>query len=188
MAAAPAAKARYRATVRFTEHGIPHITAKDFGSLGFGSGYAAAEASICILADTVVTARGQRSRWFGPNKRYDDQVSMEGSNLQFDTLVADLHQRRVVEKLLKSKAGPGNRARQMVEGYTAGIDRWLRTNRVADPACRGAGYLRPNAPPDRPLVRRLPRQPARLDRRVGLGRDPSSTSASRAGTTWPAPR
>ncbi len=146
-AVAPAAKAKYRATVRFTEHGIPHITAKDFGSLGYGSGYAAAEASICNLADTVVTARGQRSRWFGPNKRYDDQVSMEGSNLQLDTLVTDLHQRRVVEKLLKSAAGPGKQARQMVEGYTAGINRWLRTNEVTDPACRGAGYLRPIARP-----------------------------------------
>ena len=72
---------------------------------------------------------------------------MEGSNLQVDTLVADLHNRRVVEKLLKSKAGPGKQARQMVEGYTAGINRWLRTNKVTDPACRGAGYLRPNARP-----------------------------------------
>ena len=145
--AAPAAKAKYHATVRFTEHGIPHITAKDFGSLGFGSGYAAAEASICNLADTVVTARGQRSRWFGPNKRYDDQVSMEGSNLQVDALVTDLHNRRVVEKLLRSKAGPGKQARQMVEGYTAGINRWLRANKVTDPACRGAGYLKPNTRP-----------------------------------------
>ena len=145
--AARAAKAKYHATVRFTEHGIPHITAKDFGSLGFGSGYAAAEASICNLADTVVTARGQRSRWFGPNKRYDDQVSMEGSNLQVDALVTDLHNRRVVEKLLRSKAGPGKQARQMVEGYTAGINRWLRANKVTDPACRGAGYLKPNARP-----------------------------------------
>ena len=65
----PQPRRRYHATVRFTEHGIPHITANDFGSLGFGSGYAAAEASICNLADTLVTARGQRSRWFGPNER-----------------------------------------------------------------------------------------------------------------------
>ncbi len=126
--AAPAAKAsKYRATVRFTEHGIPHITASDFGSLGYGSGYAAAESAICVLADTLITGRGQRSRWFGPQARYYDYVSMEGSNLQIDALLTDLHNRRVVEKLLKSKAGPGKQARQMVEGYTAGINRWLRT-------------------------------------------------------------
>lgn len=147
-AVAPAAKAsKYKATIRFTEHGIPHITANDFGSLGYGSGYAAAEASICVLADTLITGRGQRSRWFGPKARYNDQVSMEGSNLQIDTLVTDLHNRRVVEKLLKSKAGPGKQARQMVTGYTAGINRWLRQNKVIDPECAGAPYLKLTAKP-----------------------------------------
>ena len=147
-AVAPAAKAsKYKATIRFTEHGIPHITASDFGSLGYGSGYAAAEASICVLADTLITGRGQRSRWFGPKARYNDQVSMEGSNLQIDTLITDLHNRRVVEKLLKSKAGPGKQARQMVNGYTAGINRWLRQNKVTDPECAGAPYLKLTAKP-----------------------------------------
>ncbi|GAA4678266.1 penicillin acylase family protein [Nocardioides nanhaiensis] len=140
-----AAKPRYEATVRFTEHGIPHITARDFGSLGYGSGYAAAEASICTLADTLVTARGQRSRWFGPSARYDDQVTLEASNLQVDALVTDLRNRKVVERLLRSKAGPGREAKQLVRGYVAGINRWVRTQRVTDPACKGAGYLKPNA-------------------------------------------
>jgi WD40 repeat protein len=44
--------------------------AKDFGSPGFGSGYAAAEPSICTLADTVLTGRGQRPRYLGPNGKY----------------------------------------------------------------------------------------------------------------------
>ena len=41
--AAPVATAgpSYHATITRTAHGIPHITATDFGSLGFGSGYAA---------------------------------------------------------------------------------------------------------------------------------------------------
>ena len=148
VAKAPAKQKRqYRATVRFTEHGIPHITANDWGSLGFGSGYAAAEADICTLADTLLTARGVRSRWLGPKARYNDQVSMEGSNLQVDTLVGDLHNRKVVEKLMKSKAGPGKQARQMVNGYTAGVNKWLSTNKVTDPACAGAGYLKQKARP-----------------------------------------
>ena len=29
----------------------------------------------------------------------------------------------------------------MVEGYVAGANRWLRDNKVTDPACRGAAYL-----------------------------------------------
>ncbi len=139
----------YRATITRTRHGIPHIVAKDFGSLGFGSGYAAAGTSICTLADTVLTARGQRSRYLGPEGRYDDQVSMTGTNLQADTLVTDLRNRRVVERLLASQAGPGAQARAMVEGYAAGVNAWLRKNggarKISDPACRGAAYITPDA-------------------------------------------
>ena len=139
---------RYQATIAITKHGIPHVTADDFGSLGFGSGYAAAEDAVCTLADTLVTARGQRSRWFGPDARYNDQVTLEASNLQVDALVTDLHQRHVVEKLLRDPVrGPGAQARAMVRGYVAGANEWLRSNTVTDPACRGAGYLKPDVRP-----------------------------------------
>ncbi|CAI9408757.1 penicillin acylase family protein [Nocardioides sp. T2.26MG-1] len=136
---------RYRATIEITEHGIPHITASDFGSLGFGSGYAAAQDTICTLADTLVTARGERSRWFGPDARYNDQVTLEASNLQVDAFVTDLRQRHVVEKLLRDPVtGPGAQAKQMVRGYVAGVNEFLRDERVTDPACRRAPYLRPD--------------------------------------------
>lgn len=138
---------RYAATIRVTKHGIPHIRAKNFGSLGFGSGYAAASASLCTLADTLVTGRGTRSLYFGPDARYDDQVTLEASNLQVDAFVTDLHNRRVVEKLLASKAGPGKESRAMVSGYVAGINEYLRTAKVTDPACKGAAYLKPNVKP-----------------------------------------
>jgi acyl-homoserine-lactone acylase len=146
---AQAAAPTYSATITRTEHGIPHITAKDYGSLGFGSGYAAAGTSICTLADTVLTARGQRSKYLGPTGTYDDQVSMTGTNLQVDTLVTDLHDRKVVEKLLASKAGPGTQARQMVDGYAAGVNAWLKkiggAGKITDPSCKGAAYLKPDA-------------------------------------------
>ncbi|CAB4735035.1 unannotated protein [freshwater metagenome] len=157
--AAPAARgqeqagrrAAYDATIRWTEHGIPHITADDFGSLGFGSGYANAGLSTCTLFDTLVTGRGERSLWFGPEAGYNDQVTLDASNLQVDTVVNDLHDRKVVETLLEDPvAGPGAQARAMVRGYTAGINTWIReTGRrgVTDPECRGAGYLRPDVTP-----------------------------------------
>ncbi|MBS42669.1 MAG: peptidase S45 [Nocardioides sp.] len=136
--------ARYDATVRITEHGIPHVTARTWGSLGYGSGYAAAESSICTLYDTIVTGRGLRSYWFGPGGTYDDRVSMNGRNRQIDTLVVDLHNRKVVERLLRSPAGPGKQSRRMVAGYVEGVNTWLRRNDVTDPACRKGDYLRPN--------------------------------------------
>ena len=143
--------ATYQATIRTTTHGIPHITASSFGSLGFGSGYAAAQSSVCTLADTLVTARGQRSRWFGPKHRYNDQVTLDASNLQVDAFVTDLHNRHVVEKLLADKVrGPGRQARAMVRGYTAGVNRYLAKvgpAGVTDPACHGRGYLAQKARP-----------------------------------------
>lgn len=136
----------YRATITRTAHGIPHIVADDWGSLGFGHGYATAETNLCNLADTVVTGRGERSRWFGPEARYEDQVTLSATNLQADALFTDLRNRRVVEKLLADPVrGPGRQARQMVAGYVAGVEAHLRdvggSDGVSDPTCRGRGYL-----------------------------------------------
>lgn len=144
-ARAAAADPAYHATIAITEHGIPHITAGDWGSLGYGSGYATARSSICTLADTVLTARGERSRHLGASGRYLDGVSLDASNLQVDAFVTDLHNRKVVENLLASPAGPSARARAMVKGYTAGINRWLRDNTITDPACADATWLKPDA-------------------------------------------
>lgn len=148
--AAPAANGpRYSATITRTEHGIPHIKAGSFGSLGYGSGYAAAETSTCTLADVLLTARAQRSRYLGPAGYYDDQVATNGTNLQSDALVTDLHNRKVVEKLLADpKAGPGPEARAMVTGYAAGVNQYIRdkggAKNITDPACKGAPWIRAN--------------------------------------------
>src|SRR5690349_14863577 len=74
----------HRATITETEHGIPHVVAKDYESLGYGEGFATAKTSICNLADTVMTSRGQRSRYLGPSGRYDDGVTLDATNLQVD--------------------------------------------------------------------------------------------------------
>jgi acyl-homoserine-lactone acylase len=141
-----------RATITRTRHGIPHIVARDYESLGFGEGYATAETSICNLADTLLTARGQRSRYLGPRKRYDDQVTLNATNLQTDTLFTDIHNRHVVERLLADpKRGPGKQTRALVRGFAAGANTYLRhvggARGVADPACHGKSWVKPNARP-----------------------------------------
>src|SRR4051795_12884146 len=60
----------YRATIRRTAYGIPHIQARSFAGLGFGYGYAFAQDNICTIADTYITVYAQRSRWFGPQRSY----------------------------------------------------------------------------------------------------------------------
>ncbi len=144
--AAARAGGSYKATITRTKHGIPHVVAKNWGSLGFGHGYATAETNLCNLADTLVTGRGERSRWFGPEERYEDHVTVSATNLQSDVLFTDLRNRKVVEELLADpQRGPGKQTRKLAKGYVAGINAYLRDvggpKGVKDPECKGAGYL-----------------------------------------------
>lgn len=142
-----------RATITRTAYGIPHVVAKDYVSLGFGQGYATAEDTICTLADTLVTGRGERSLFFGPDARYRDQVTLNATNLQTDTVLGNLRDRKVVEGLLADPVrGPGEEVRAMVDGYVQGINRYLDSvggaAGVTDPACRGAAHVRKAEPLD----------------------------------------
>ncbi|NUR08651.1 MAG: acylase [Nocardioidaceae bacterium] len=142
----------YRATITRTQHGIPHIVADDFGSLGYGEGFATAETSICNLADTVLTVRGQRSQYLGPDRHYRDGVTLDATNLQTDTLFTDIRNRRVVQRLLADpRRGPGRQTRSLVRGYAAGVNAYLRSvggsRGIHDPECRGKPWVQANATP-----------------------------------------
>jgi acyl-homoserine-lactone acylase len=141
-----------RARIIVTKHGIPHIVAKDYQSLGYGEGYVTAQSSICTLADTVMTARGHRSRYLGAAARYNDHVTLDATNLQADTLFTDIRNRKVVQRLLADpKAGPGQETRALVRGYAAGVNRYLRSvggaKGVTDPTCRNKPWVRANVTP-----------------------------------------
>jgi acyl-homoserine lactone acylase PvdQ len=59
----------YRAIIMRTAYGAPHITAADCGSLGFGSGYTAAQDNFCDFADRMLTVTAQRARFLGPGEK-----------------------------------------------------------------------------------------------------------------------
>src|SRR6185436_2860388 len=83
----PSPGASYEAHIRRTSYGIPHIEAKDMGSLGFGDGYAQAEDHLCSIADQVVKVRGERSRYFGAGRsdeHLNNDVAMKALNLVED--------------------------------------------------------------------------------------------------------
>jgi acyl-homoserine-lactone acylase len=50
-----------------------------------------------------------------------------------------------VEKLMATPAprGPSRAVKELMRGFAAGYNAWLRKNRITDPACRGAGWVRP---------------------------------------------
>jgi Penicillin amidase len=53
---------RYSAEIRRTAYGIPHVLAKDYGSLGYGYGYAFAQDNLRVLADRRERASRRRPR------------------------------------------------------------------------------------------------------------------------------
>ncbi|MEU6487442.1 penicillin acylase family protein [Streptomyces sp. NPDC046887] len=136
---------RLSATIRYTEHGIPHILARDYAQLGFGTGWAQAADQVCLLADGFTTVRGERSRYFGPEGESDGSLSSASTNLGSDLYFRGVRDARTVERLLDrpSPQGPSRQSKELVRGWAAGYNAWLRQNRITDPACRTADWVRP---------------------------------------------
>jgi len=129
----------YSADISRTSSGVPHITAANVASLGFGAGYVQAEDNICLIAEKIVTVDATRSRYFGAS---DDNVL---SDLFFQKAKED----RVVEQLLAGKSdgvhAPSPQARDLMRGFAAGYSNYLRKTGVAnltDPACSGRPWVR----------------------------------------------
>src|SRR5680860_1729647 len=57
---------KLEANIRRTTGGVPHITADNLKSAAFGHGYAQAQDNVCLLAEAIVKARSERSKYFGP--------------------------------------------------------------------------------------------------------------------------
>jgi acyl-homoserine-lactone acylase len=124
---------RYEATIRRTAYGIPHITARDSGSLGFGEGYAFAQDHLCSLADAIVAARGERAKFFGPG---DNDVHLR-SDISMKVLgIADLAANDV-------KLAPADQRERLI-GYAAGYNALLAEVGVDQIGgwCRGAAWVR----------------------------------------------
>ena len=133
------------AVIRYTEYGIPHIVAKNYADLGFGTGWAQATDQVCLLADGFATVRGERSRYFGPDAATDRSLSSASDNLSSDLYFRGVRQTRTVEKLLAEPAprGPSRQVKDMLRGFAAGYNAWLAQNRITDPACRDKAWVRP---------------------------------------------
>ncbi len=137
------------ATIRRTEHGIPHVLARDWEGLAYGYGYALAQDNVCVLADSYVTVRAERSRYFGPGATYPFRSnSTNPNNLNSDFFYKRIIDRKIVEKLLGQSPplGPRPEIKQGVRGYVAGYNRYLRdtgVDNIPDPACRGKPWVKP---------------------------------------------
>jgi acyl-homoserine-lactone acylase len=122
----------YEAVIRYTEFGVPHIEAKDYGSLGFGEGYAAATDQICTISYMRIAARGELAEYLGEGPRQRFVIN--------DAVVRglDIHGRA-------SKAFAQLRPEMQANmtGYAAGFNHYLQENPGAGSWCQGAEWVQP---------------------------------------------
>jgi acyl-homoserine-lactone acylase len=135
----------FSAVIRYTENGVPHIRANSYAGVGFGDGYAMAMDNVCAIADIYVTLNARRSRYFGPDGPGNPAVGSASTNLNSDLYFQQVNDSRAVEGLVAQPAplGPQREVRDVVRGYVAGYNKYLAENRITDPACKGAPWVRP---------------------------------------------
>jgi acyl-homoserine-lactone acylase len=137
------------ATIRRDPHGIPHILANDYKGLGFGYGYAFAQDNICTMADTYVSVRAERTRYFGAAGSYLQAGNgVVANNLNSDVFYQRIIDKGIIEDLLDDPAptGPAPEIMDGVRGYVAGYNKYLAdtgVNNLPDPRCRGAEWVKP---------------------------------------------
>lgn len=139
----PPALEPFKATVRRTTMGIPHVKADDLGGLGYGYGYVFAEDNVCLLLEEILTVRGERAKYFG-DKPYDLGNTRSRSNVTSDAVYRMLMTEDVIAK---SRAALDEEMRRMIRGYAAGFSRYVRELKEGKhegrhAACRHEPWLR----------------------------------------------
>jgi len=107
----PEPELTYKADIVWTEYGIPHVKADDWGSLGYGAGYTQAKENFCTLMRTYVTLNGESARYFG------DQGDIE-ADLVWKMFNSDERIQRMID-------GLPDFAVELSEGFAAGFTRYL---------------------------------------------------------------
>jgi acyl-homoserine-lactone acylase len=123
-----------------TAFGVAHVTAPDHETLSYGVAYAFAQDNVCLTAQQLVTARGQRSLTFGasatgllgfrqlPNEQIDFFIAAHMDDAQ----------------LARAWATSSVTIQNMVRGYVAGYNRYLTDFAGRLPAeCNGQPWVKP---------------------------------------------
>jgi acyl-homoserine-lactone acylase len=147
----PASSLAFKVSLTRTTGGVANVSGENFGDVGFGIGYAQAQDGICLLAETFLTVDGERSAFFGPTGTFknESEGGVVFTNLYSDLYYTSLKNQHTIQKLLRAHypQGPSTEAREVVKGYAAGYNAYLKqiggAAGVTNPACKGAGYVRP---------------------------------------------
>jgi len=155
----PPAASRIQVEVARTTHGIPHVRADDFRSLGYGLAYAYAQDNVCMFADSVLTVRGERSLFFGgdarPRQRSGDEYGGGSGFMDLNNEDSDFFFKGYLdlEQLRANYAAGAAEPRELIEGFVEGYNRYLKDYAGKLPAaCLDAKWVKPLAYDDMLLV------------------------------------
>jgi acyl-homoserine-lactone acylase len=150
----PPPEGSYKAEIRRTTMGVPHVLADNWPGAGYGYGYAQAEDDLCTMADSFLTYRGERSQYFGA-----DAKLLASSTIGLPKNIdSDFFHRHVISAdVLKNMidAQPDN-LKQLVDGFAAGYNRYVRDVKAsgsAHAACRSEAWVQPISSDD--IYRRM---------------------------------
>jgi len=121
----------YRTDIRWTSFGIPHVTATNWSSLGYGFAYATAQDAICVIAREVITTSGELAKYQG----------REQGRLQSDIF----YKAFLNDSLLESfYTGLSENSKAFYTGYAKGYNRFLQDHAETMPRnCRSETWVRP---------------------------------------------
>lgn len=127
------------ANIRWTDYGVPHITADNLESMSYGVGYAFAKDNICMLADQILKYNSQRAKYYGP-----DIVPSSGDSAHlindfgFLTLGIRAHAAQNIKSL-------SSNSQALLSGYAQGYNKYLADTGVAniDGSCANMPWVQP---------------------------------------------
>lgn len=126
----------YDVTVTRTTYGIPHVAARDWGSLGYGYGYAFAEDNLCTMMDDFVTIRGERAKFFGQDGTYD----IPAAGVTMTNVDSDFFWRFTADAASVARFRDAGTAesKETTRGWAEGWNRYVRELRAGKHAGRHA--------------------------------------------------
>lgn len=150
---------QFSADITRTTHGIVHVKAADFRSLGYGLAYAYAQDNLCMFADSLLTVRGERSLYFGgearATARKGDEYGAASGFMDLKNEDSDFFFKGYldVDQLRAGYTAGAKEPRDLLEGYVAGYNRYLKDNAGNYPAaCKDAKWVKPMTVEDMYLV------------------------------------
>lgn len=155
----PAPPATFSAELARTSYGVAHVRAADFRGIGYGLSYAYAQDNVCMFADSLLTVRGERSRFFGSDahatRPLNGEYGAASDFMDLNNADSDFFFKGYldIEQLRAGYAAGSKEARDLLEGYAAGYNRYLKDYAGRYPAaCNNAAWVRPMTADDMMLV------------------------------------